>query len=357
MNDLLKIETTKNIEKDVENIIVSARETAYKQVNTTLILRNWLIGKRISEEELGNKTRSENYGKEIIEELAINLTKKYGKGFTRTNLYYFYQFYNSFPKIIHTVCGQSPKELLSWSHYRILLRVFDENAREWYANEAYKESWSVRTLERNVESQYYFRLLKSQIKEPIKNETNKSKPYEDKMEYIKNPVIAEFLGYSLPTDYNETDLEKGTISNIQKVMMELGKGYAFVARQYHIQTETEDYYIDLVFYNYILKCFVLIDFKKGKIKHQDVGQMDMYIRMFDKLKKGEDDNPTLGIILCSETDEDIARYSILEDSKQIFQSKYKLYLPPEDEIKREIERAKEMIKNNKIENLCDTLKK
>jgi predicted nuclease of restriction endonuclease-like (RecB) superfamily len=223
-----------------------------------------------------------------------------------------------------------------------LLQVKDIEAREWYAKEAAEQTWSVRVLQRNISSQYYYRLLKSQKKQDVIDEMKSlTSPYpHDKLEFIKNPIIAEYLGFSIDSSFTETDLEKCIISNLQKFLMELGKGYAFVARQQHIHTEKEDYYIDLVFYNYILKCFVLFDLKTSKITHQDVGQMDMYIRMYDELKRGEDDNPTIGIVLCSDTDEDIAKYSILNGNEQLFASKYKLYLPTEEELRAEIEHQK-----------------
>ena len=231
---------------------------------------------------------------------------------------------------------------LSWSHYRALLQVKDERARAWYAKEAVDQAWAVRTLQRNIDSQYYYRLLSSQHKNLVEAEMRKLvTPYQqDKMEYLKNPIVAEFLGLESKIDMTETQLESAILSNLQKFLMELGKGYAFVARQQHIHTEKQDYYIDLVFYNFILKCFVLIDLKTGKITHQDVGQMDMYIRMYDELKRSKDDNPTLGIVLSSETDEDIARYSVMHGSEQLFASKYKLYLPSEDELRAEIENQK-----------------
>ena len=318
------------------------KKEAYRAVNTILTQRNWLIGYRISEEEMKGENRAE-YGANIIKKLSAELTKKYGKGFTKSNLYSFYSFYKAYPDIFQTVSGKSLLPL-SWSHYAILSRVLDKAARTWYDKEAVRGTWSVRTLQRNVESQYYYRVLKSQLREPAQEEAQKPvKSYEqDKLEFIKNPVIVEFLGLTPDSAYNETKLESSIISNLQKFLMELGKGYAFVARQQHIKTEKEDYYIDLVFYNYILKCFVLIDLKIGKITHQDVGQMDMYVRMYDELKKSADDNPTLGIVLCSETDEDIARYSVLHGNEQLFASKYKLYLPTEEELRAEIETQKAM---------------
>ena len=228
----------------------------------------------------------------------------------------------------------------------LLYKLFgiNEEARDWYEKEAAEQTWSVRTLQRNISSQYYYRMLGTQKKELVESEMKElTASYQnDKLEFIKNPVVAEFLGFSQNTDFTESDLEKSILSNLQKFLMELGKGYAFVARQQHIHTEKQDYYIDLVFYNYILKCFVLIDLKTEKITHQDVGQMDMYIRMYDELKRSEGDNPTIGIVLCSDTDDDIARYSVMHGNEQLFASKYKLYLPTKEELKAEIETQKAM---------------
>lgn len=276
---------TDDILKDMCGIIESAQKAAYQAVNTALVQRNWLIGYRIAEEEFGGGARSE-YGLKTIKNLSEELTNRYGKGYDRVTLYRCLKFYRMFPEIVATAWQQSGS-LLSWSHYRILLQVEDKEAREWYEKEALEQTWGVRTLQRNVSSQYYYRMLQTQKKE-------------------------------------------------------LGKGYAFVARQQHIRTEKQDYFIDLVFYNYILKCFVLIDLKTEKITHQDVGQMDMYIRMYDELKRSEGDNPTIGIVLCSDTDEDIARYSVLHGNEQLFASKYKLYLPTEEELRAEIEAQKTM---------------
>lgn len=267
---------TDDILKDMCGIIESSQKAAYQAVNTLLVQRNWLIG---------YSERSE-YGLEVIKKISKELTQRYGKGYDRSNLYHCLKFYKTFPEIVDTACRQSGI-LLSWSHYRTLLQVKDPEARDWYEKEAAEQAWSVRTLQRNISSQYYYRMLGTQKKE-------------------------------------------------------LGKGYAFVARQQHIHTEKQDYYIDLVFYNYILKCFVLIDLKTEKITHQDVGQMDMYIRMYDELKRSEGDNPTIGIVLCSDTDDDIARYSVMHGNEQLFASKYKLYLPTKEELKAEIETQKAM---------------
>ncbi len=333
---------TDDVLNDMCGIIESSREAAYKAVNVALVQRNWLIGYRISEEELKGEARSE-YGAGVIIKLSKILTEKYGRGFTKSNLYNFYLFYKCFPEIFQTPSGKLGG-LLSWSHYAVLLQVKDKAARDWYEKEAMEQIWSVRTLQRNISSQYYYRMLKTQKKELVEDEMKAlTEQYQkDKLEFIKNPIIAEFLGFSGNTDFTESELEKSILSNLQKFLMELGKGYAFVARQQHIHTEKQDYYIDLVFYNYILKCFVLIDLKTEKITHQDVGQMDMYIRMYDELKRSGDDNPTIGIVLCSDTDDDVARYSVMHGNEQLFASKYKLYLPTEEELKAEIEAQKAM---------------
>ncbi len=341
-NSIINFEKTDNILCDMQGIIDAAKQQAYSAVNLALVQRNWLLAYRIAEEELKGADRAD-YGTSIILKMSRELTAMYGKGFTKTNLYSFYSFYKAYPEIFHTVCGKSCP-ILSWSHYRTLLQVFDKDARKWYEQEAISQTWSVRTLQRNIDTQYYYRILKTQNKDFVKNEmTEQTADYQkDKLEFIKNPVVAEFLGLSPNSDFTETQLEKQIITNIQKFLMEMGKGYAFVARQKHIHTEKQDYFIDIVFYNYILKCFVLIDLKTNKITHQDVGQMDMYIRMFDEREKNEGDNPTIGIVLCTETDEDIARYSVLKGNEQLFASKYKLYLPSEDELKKEIEVQKQM---------------
>ena len=379
---------SENLLQDAQHIIETAQNFAYKAVNIAMLQRNWLLGKRISEEELQGKDRAK-YGAEIIKKLSADLTQIYGKGFDSSNLYKFVEFYNTFPEIFHTVRGKSSENifqsvigksheknldtlclnsstmildtprlksfsLLTWSHYRTLLQVEDSDARNWYMQEAAEQTWSVRTLQRNISTQYYFRLLQSQNKDLVKSEMEQKNPSfkHNKLEFVKNPLVAEFLGYAPNCDFTESELEKNIIANLQKFMIELGKGFAFVARQQHIRTEKQDYFIDLVFYNYILKCFVLIDLKTEKIAHQDVGQMDMYIRMYDELKRTEGDNPTLGILLCADTDEDIARYSILHGNEQLFASKYKTYMPSEEELRAEIETQKRLFylqqNNNKL---------
>ena len=341
-NLMVNYKKTDDIFADMQELIETTQKAAHSAVNTLLVQRNWLIGYRIAEEELKGENRAE-YGMSIIKQLSKELSELYGKGFTKTNLYSFYSFYKTFPEIFHSASGKSAP-VLSWTHYRALLQVHDAEARDWDAKEAAEQTWSVRTLQRNISSQYYYRLLQSQNKEWVEAEmkTLTVRYNDDKLEFIKNPVVAEFLGMSTNDSYTESELEKNIISNLQKFLMELGKGYAFVARQQHVHTEKQDYYIDLVFYNYILKCFVLIDLKTSKITHQDVGQMDMYIRMYDEMKRNEGDNPTIGIVLCSDTDEDIARYSVMHGNEQLFATKYKLYLPTEEELRAEIETQKTM---------------
>ena len=325
---------------EIKDIINRARQKAYSAINTAMVEAYWLTGQRIIKEEQGGKERAD-YGKQILKELSTELTKEFGKGFSVGSLYYYRQFYTTFPDIFAT-----PWRILSWSHYKRLMQVPDNDARTWYMKEASEQMWSYRTLDRNIASQYYYRLLQSQNKQVVENEMKKNTaPFQhDKFAFIKNPTVAESIGLSANSDFTESELESAIISNLQKFLLELGKGFSFVARQKHIKTEKRDYFIDLVFYNYILKCFVLIDLKTTTITHQDVGQMDMYVRMYDERIKESNDNPTIGILLCSETDNDIARYSVLHDNNRLFASKYMLYMPTEEELKQEIERQKEFFR-------------
>lgn len=335
----IKCVNSDDIFKDAQEIIERTRNNAYQAVNVAMIQRNWLLGKRIADEELKGKNRAE-YGKEIIKKLADFLTNKYGKGFDFSSLYKYVRFYKEFPEILDSA---SPKfYLLSWTHYRSLLRVSDKTARNWYMHEAINETWNVKTLDRNIASQYYYRLLQSHNKQVVTDEMKQiTEPLQqDKLEFIKNPIVAEFLGLSPNIDLSETRLESAIITHLQNFIMELGKGYAFVARQQHIHTDMGDFYIDLVFYNYILKCFLLVDLKTERITHQDVGQMDMYVRMYDKLKRTEGDNPTIGLILCSETSKDMARYSVLNDNDHLFQAKYLTFLPSTEVLINEIKQQK-----------------
>lgn len=340
---------------DTCRIIEDAREYAYRAVNTALTIRNWKLGERIARENLDEKGKAE-YGKQVITSLATILTEKYGKGLDFSSLYKYIKFYQCFPEILDAVSPKSGKvdaaspKLLPWTLYRELIRVEDAEARKWYAQEAMREVWSSRTLHRNIASQYYYRLMQSPAKDKVETEMQQiTAPLQDKLEYIKNPVVAEFLGLAQNTDFTESDLEKSIIGHLQKFVMEMGKGFAFVARQKHLRTDMGDFYIDLVFYNYILKCFFLIDLKTTQITHQDVGQMDMYVRMYDKLQRTDGDNPTIGLLLCSETSEDMARYSVLNGNEQIFQAKYLTYLPSKEELIREIEQQKLIFELQKTE--------
>lgn len=320
----------------IRGILDSARAKVYQSANFAMVEAYWQIGKSIVEEQDGSE-RAE-YGAGLLKELSRQMTQDFGKGFTVTNLKYMRQFYLAFPN------GHALRGELSWTHYRALLRVDDENARLWYLNEAADEGWSTRTLDRNIGTQYYYRLLQSPKKEAVIAEMKeKTRHYpSSQFELIKSPIVAEFLGFRPEDSFLESDLESAILSHIRDFMMELGRGFAFVARQQHIITDTEDYYIDLVFYNIELKCYVLIDLKMGTITHQDVGQIDMYVRMYDDLKRKEGDNPTIGILLCGETSEDIARYSVLHDNDHLFMSKYLTYLPTKEQLRDEIERQKEI---------------
>ncbi len=356
---------------DLRSIVSKARSKAFAAVNYSLVERNWRIGQRIVEQEQNGASRAE-YGKHVIEVASAALTKEFGKGFSETNITNFKKFYLKFKElaILQTVSEEFKKQkqqtqsdessllpqkgqtasaqfelrLLPWSHYERLIRVEDKKAREWYAKEAFEQGWSFRTLNRNINTLYYERLLMSKKKRPVVDEMqDKTKAYQqDKLEYIKSPVVLEFLGLPEDTSLTESKLETAIINNLEKFLMEMGKGYALVARQQHIRTEENDYYIDLVFYNYLIKSFILVDLKVNRITYQDVGQMDMYLQMYDKMKKGPDDNPTIGIILCTETDSDVARYSTLAKNDQMSAAKYKLYLPDKEDLRREIERQKEL---------------
>lgn len=369
--DTNQISGFSSLYSDICSIIEEAREQAYRAVNVSLTLRNWMLGERIAREKLDGEERAE-YGKQVIATLAKELTHAYGKGFERVSLYNYLKFYRCFPQIVdavsqqlgnvNTISGQSEivnavrtkskdsfplsRKILPWTHYRELIRVEDPMVRKWYEQEALREMWSTRTLHRNIVSQYYNRLLQSAHKDKVVDEMHKltAPMQQDKLEFIKNPVVAEFLGLQSDADFTESELEGSIINHLQKFIMEMGKGFAFVGRQQHIRTDMGDFYIDLVFYNYILKCFFLVDLKTTQISHQDVGQMDMYIRMYDALKRTEGDNPIIGLLLCSDTSNDMARYSVLHGSDQIFQAKYLTYLPSKEELAREIEIQKEIFR-------------
>ena len=357
-------------------IIDEAQKAAYRQVNETLIKRNWLLGLRIQHEVLRDK-RAE-YGEQVVKVLAKELTAKYGEGFTWRNLYNYVDFYSTYnglflkdngdsvndqtilhalsaksENIFHALRAKSPIRL-SWTHYRIILQENSKEARDWYEQEAAREMWGTRTLQRNVSSQYYHRLLKSQNKALVHDEMVKlTSPLQDRLEHLKNPVVAEFLGFKNRTDYTESELEQTIIDHLIPFLMEMGKGFALVDRQKRIHTEKEDYYIDMVFYNYNLRSFVLIDLKTTKLCHQDVGQMDMYVRMYDELMCPQGHNPTIGLILCADTDDDVAHYSVLNGSDQLFAAKYLTYMPKREDLRREIEQQKEFYRLQHKENNDD----
>ena len=337
MNFMETTEDYRYVIDDVKQIIINGRNIAYGAVNSALLLTYWNIGKRIIEVEQDGKQRAD-YGKQLIKVLSDVLTKEFGKGFSERNLADFRKFYHFFPdeQIL-----QTRLQNLTWSHFRNLLRVPDENARLWYMNESAKEGWSSRTLDRNIATQYYYRLLQSPKKEAVIAEMQeKTHDLQNPHELLKNPIIAEFLCFRMEDSLAESELENVILSHIRDFLMEMGRGFAFVARQQHIVTDTEDYYIDLVFYNIELKCYVLLDLKMGKVTHQDVGQIDMYVRMYDDLKRKEGDNPTIGILLCAETSEDIARYSVLHDNDRLFMAKYMTVMPTKEQLRMEIEKQK-----------------
>ncbi len=325
---------------DIRTIVEKGLQTAYHNVNTITVLTYWQVGRRIVEEEQNGEKRAE-YGKGLINFLSKELTANYPKGYSPRNLRDYRQFYLSF-KDLEIWHSRVPN--LTWTHYRTLLSVTSDDARYWYVQEASREMWSVRTLARNVGSQYYHRLLQSPAKDAVVAEMLQvTAPLKDDVKsFLKDPVVAEFLQLPANNDFTESELEKSIIRHLRSFLLELGRGFAFMNEQYHVATDVGDFYIDLVFYNVILKCYVLIDLKTKKVTHQDVGQMDMYVRMFDDLKRTENDNPTIGLLLCAETSEDIARYSVLHESKQLFQAKYLTFMPSEEELRREIEQQKEL---------------
>jgi predicted nuclease of restriction endonuclease-like (RecB) superfamily len=342
-----------NFYQDILQLIEQARSRVKIVVNSTMVDLYWSIGRRIVEEEQGGESRAE-YGKGLLKQLASVLLEEYGEGYSITNLKYFRQFYLEFP-IGHALRGELENGLLpirkelSWTHYKILLKVKNSQARTWYMNEAADENWSYRALERQIEVLYYERLLSSKFDEGVKQEgIQKIKELAPSpLDFIRDPYILDFFQLSPNHQLYESDLEQGLLDNIQKFLLELGKGFAFVKRQQIIKAEDETFKIDLVFYNYLLNCFVLIDLKIGKLTHQDVGQMDMYVRMYEDLQRKETDNPTIGIILCSEKNEAVVKYSVLNESKQLFASKYLTYLPTEAELKAEIEKDREIIERAK----------
>lgn len=332
---------TTNVFQSIKTTIDEARNKSKQTINHIMTEAYWNIGRLIVEEQQKGNQRAK-YGEELIKELSHKLSDEYGKGFSQRNLRSMRSFYLAFP-ILQTLSAK-----LSWSHYLLILKVEDEKAKEWYIKECEASNWSVRALERQINSHYCERILLSSDKTPVKDEAKektKELAYSAK-DFVKDPYVLEFLNLSQNERLYENDLENALISDIQKFLLELGRGFAFVSRQKRISLEDDHFYIDLVFYNYLLKCFVLIDLKAGKLTHQDVGQMDMYVKLFDDTQKAKDDNPTVGIILCSDKNETVVKYSSI-DNKTIFASKYKLYLPTVEELKEEIEKEKILLESIK----------
>ena len=325
MADIVK---NTNFISDIKALISEAQQHVVRSVNTAMVITYWEIGRRIVDEEQNGSNRAE-YGKYLIESLAKALTADFGKGFSVPNLRNFRQFYLVFP------IRYALRSELSWTHYRQLMRVENEEARAFYLKEAAECAWSSRQLERQINSFYYQRLLASQNKEVVQHEAEQNNTPITPANLLKDPYILEFLDLKENKDYLEADLETALINRLQDFLLELGKGFSFVARQQRITTEAgKHYYVDLVFYNYLLKCFVLIDLKIGTLTPQDVGQMDLYVRLYEDQKRTDTDNPTIGIILCSQNDETVVKYSMLAESRQLFSSQYKLYMPTEEELKR-----------------------
>ena len=327
----------------VRETVLIAKNKVFSAINFAMVEAYWEIGKEIFEAQ-GKSQRAE-YGKGLLEYLSKELTAEFGEGYTVSNLRNMRQFYFMFEK------RYALRSELSWTHYRMLMRIDDEKRREFYLKECADSGWSTRQLERQINSFYYERLLATQKdeREGVQSEIQKLEPKTAPDYILKDPYILEFLDLKENKSYHEAELEQGLIDNLQEFLLELGKGFSFVARQKRITTESgEHYYIDLVFYNYILKCFVVIDLKTGKLSYQDIGQIDFYVRMFDDKIKQADDNPTIGIVLCADKDESIVKYSVLSDKENLFASRYKLYLPSEEELRQKLMREREIIEQNLI---------
>jgi len=360
---LVKVDT---LYQEIRAVLEKARSTAYRAVNFAMIRAYWQVGYLIVEHEQSGKERAE-YGKAVLKEVSKRLTGEFGKGFDVTNLRKMRQFYLMFSKRDATRLESDPakqdamrlesgdamqdsavRSELSWTHYRLLLRVENDKAREWYMNEAADQNWSTRQLERQISTLYYERLLSSREKEPVRKEAAEKLAQVEPEHFIRDPYVLEFLDLKDYPGLRESTVEQAIIDKLQQFLLELGKGFSFVARQKRMRFGNEDFYVDLVFYNFILKCFVLIDLKLGKLTHQDIGQMDGYVRMYEEHAKVEGDNPTIGLILCSQKNEAIARYSVLNNSKQIFASKYMLYLPTEKELEEELKRERQKIEGKQF---------
>jgi predicted nuclease of restriction endonuclease-like (RecB) superfamily len=321
--------------RDIREIVRRARAKVSLVVNFAMVEAYWLVGKRIVEEEQKGRARA-GYGEQLIRVLSRKLAGEFGRGFSESNVWNFRRFYLTYPsaEILYTLCRE-----LSWSHHRLIMRVENRDAREYYIREVADQHWSVRQLERNIHSLYYERLLLSRRRPPGAARKRASAKPVLPSDHLKDPYVLEFLGLPVPPGFSEAEFEAAIVDNLQRFLLELGKGFSFVGRQHRITTETKHFFIDLVFYNYLLKCFVLIDLKVGELTHQDIGQMDMYVRLFEDRMRAEGDNPTIGLILCTEKDETIVRYSVLEQNRRLFASKYRLLLPTEDELRNELERG------------------
>jgi len=319
----------------LRELIQEARQKVLRAADVIQVQTCWEIGQHIVEYEQGGATRAD-YGKRLLPSLAETLTAEFGRGFDTTNLRHMRGFFLAFP------IRDALRRELSWTHYRTLLRVENEQARQWYLNETAAQGWTTRALERQIGTLYYERLLASSDRAAVEHEaaSNIAPLQKSPREFVRDPVMLEFLGMPGTGKLLEADLEQALLENLQAFLLELGKGFAFVARQLRISTESKDFYIDMVFYNYLLKCFVLFDLKSGELSHQDIGQMDMYVRIVDDLKRGPDDNPTVGIILCTHKDASVVRYSVLHENEQLFASKYKLVLPSEEDLRKELERGR-----------------
>ena len=337
-NELIPYE---NVYAEIRDAVLTARKHVYRAANSAMVQTYWQIGRIIVEHEQGGAERAE-YGQGLIKELSRRLTADFGKGFTETNLRYMRLFYLAFPN------HHALRDELSWTHYRLLIKVEKQTARDFYADECVKSNWSTRQLERQINSLFYERLLSSRDKDAVRQEIFTKEPSKKPEDFIRDPYVLEFLDVKQDATAYEKDLETALINELQKFLLELGRGFAFVARQQHLDLEGDHFYIDLVFYNYLLKCFVLIDLKTTKLTHQDIGQMDTYVRIYDDLKKGKDDNPTIGIILCAEKNETIARYSILKESQQIFASKYQTTMPTQEELEKYLQKERRRIEERGI---------
>ncbi|MGL5349283.1 MAG: PDDEXK nuclease domain-containing protein [Cetobacterium sp.] len=328
-----ELELVENLYVRVKNILENGRAKAFKVVNTVMIESYWNIGKEIVEEEQRGENRAE-YGKYVIQSISEKLTEEFGKGYSISNIKYMRQFYLTFP-IGHSLSGQ-----LSWTHYRLLMKLKNDDIRNFYMIETIENNWSSRELDRQISSLLYERIKMSKDPVAVKELSVVGQKVETAYDIIKSPMVFEFLGKGDYTISVESDLESALMDKLQLFLLELGKGFSFVGRQKRINIDGDNYYIDLVFYNYILKCFVLIDLKMGKLTHRDIGQMDFYVRYYEKEIRLEGDNPTIGLLLCSDKNDSMVKYTLLDDSKNIFASKYQFYFPTEDELIEELEREK-----------------